>query len=245
MNVLAKQVNDYLKKEFDLNFEYHDEEGEFVFSIDMDCVCLKVKILCREEDKQVLLFAYLPVKIQKSQYASVLRFINKIHMLNYDPICLLINEDCDKLMAQSVLNVGDDFSIDREVFRYAFCPLLNVLDNNFVELMKVLPIENKEQMSGDEISKLISLSKQNDSESQYQLALKYYKGKGVEQDFEQAIELLRTSLSSGREATADTLRECVEDLSQRMKKASDAQDYEKAAYFQSLIGKCGDILKVL
>ena len=123
-------------------------------------------------------------------------------MHNYDPICLLINEDCDKLMAQSVINVGDDFSIDREVFRYAFCPLLNVLDNNFVELMKVLSLENKEQKSGDEIS-------------------------------------------NGRKATADTLRECVEDLSQRMNKASDAQDYEKAAYFQSLIGKCDDILKVL
>lgn len=56
----------------------------------MNHVCLEVRIICREEDKQVLLLAYVPIKIQESLYMSVFRFINKIHMKNYDSVCLLM-----------------------------------------------------------------------------------------------------------------------------------------------------------
>ena len=84
MDILAKQVNDYLKKEYELNFQFDEEKGEFNFSIDMNHVCLEVRIICKEEDRQVLFFAYVPIKIQESLYMSVFRFINKIHMKNYE-----------------------------------------------------------------------------------------------------------------------------------------------------------------
>lgn len=242
MDVLARQVNDYLKNEYELNFQYDEEKGEFYFSIDMSHVCLEVRIICREEDKQVLLLAYVPIKIQESQYTSVFRFINKIQMDNLDSVCLFINEECNKLMSQSALNVGSDFRIDKEVFRYAFCPLLNILDDHFVELLRILSSEDENQNKSDEISALISLSEQNDPEAQYLLGIKYYKGENVEQDMEKAINFWGSSIDNGREATTVTLRDCIEDLMQKIKEASDAQDYEKASLFQALINKCDDLL---
>lgn len=242
MDVLARQVNDYLKNEYELNFQYDEEKGEFYFSIDMSHVCLEVRIICREEDKQVLLLAYVPIKIQESQYTSVFRFINKIQMDNLDSVCLFINEECNKLMSQSALNVGSDFRIDKEVFRYAFCPLLNILDDHFVELLRILSSEDENQNKSDEISALISLSEQNDPEAQYLLGIKYYKGEDVEQDMEKAINFWGSSIDNGREATTVTLRDCIEDLTQKIKEASDAQDYEKASLFQALINKCDDLL---
>lgn len=76
MDVLAKQVNDLLKNQYELGFQYDEEKAEFYFSIDMNHVCLDVRIICREADKQVLMFAYVPIKIQESQYSAVLRLIN-------------------------------------------------------------------------------------------------------------------------------------------------------------------------
>ena len=242
MDVLARQVNDYLKNEYELNFQYDEEKGAVYFSIDMSHVCLEVRIICREEDKQVLLLAYVPIKIQESQYTSVFRFINKIQMDNLDSVCLFINEECNKLMSQSALNVGSDFRIDKEVFRYAFCPLLNILDDHFVELLRILSSEDENQNKSDEISALISLSEQNDPEAQYLLGIKYYKGENVEQDMEKAINFWGSSIDNGREATTVTLRDCIEDLMQKIKEASDAQDYEKASLFQALINKCDDLL---
>ena len=241
MDILARQVNDYLKNEYEMNFQYDDEKSEFYFSIDMNHVCLEVRIICREEDKQVLMFAYVPIKIQESQYMSVLRFINKIHMNNYDSVCLFINEDCNKLMSQSALNVGSDFRIDKEVFRFAFCPLLNILDDHFVELLSILSGKDGNQNKQDEIPSLSSLSEQNDPEAQYLLGFKYYKGENVEQDMEQAIKLWSSSLSNGREATISTLRDCIEDLTQKIKEALDSQEYEKAAYFRTLIDRCENL----
>lgn len=52
----------------------------------------------------------MPIKIQESQYASVLRFINKIQMDNLDAVCMLINENDNVLMFQSALNVGSVFA---------------------------------------------------------------------------------------------------------------------------------------
>ena len=123
MDVLAKQVNDLLKNQYELGFQYDEEKAEFYFSIDMNHVCLDVRIICREADKQVLMFAYVPIKIQESQYSAVLRLINKIQMDNFDSVSLFINENCNQLMSQSALNVGADFRIDEEVFRFAFYPL--------------------------------------------------------------------------------------------------------------------------
>lgn len=244
MDILAKQVNDYLKKEYELNFLFDEEKGEFNFSIDMNYVCLEVRIICREEDKQVLLFAYVPIKIQESLYMSVFRFINKIHMKNYDSVCLFINEDCNKLMSQSALNVGSDFRIDKEVFRYSFCPLLNILDDHFVELLRILSCEDGNQKKQDEISALVSLSEQNDPEAQYLLGIKYYKGEEVEQDLEQAISFWEASISNGREATMVTLQDCMEDLTKKVKEASEAQEYEKASSLQALIDKIENLLNL-
>lgn len=106
--------------------------------LNMNHVCLDVRIICREEDKQGLLLAYVSIKIQESQYTSVFRFINKIQMDNFDSVSLFINEECNKLMSQSALNVGSDFRIDKDVFRFAFCPLLNILDDHFAELLRIL-----------------------------------------------------------------------------------------------------------
>lgn len=88
---------------------------------------------------------------------------------------------------------------------------------------------------------LISLSEQNDPEDQYLLGLKYYKGENVEQDMERAINLWGSSLSNGREATIGTLRDCIEDLTRRIKETSDSQEYEKAVYFQTLIDRCENL----
>jgi len=242
MDILASQVNDYLKEEYELSFLYDEEKSEFNFSIDMKHVSLDVRIICREEDKQVLMLAYVPIKIQENQYSSVLRLINKIQMDNLDSVCLFINEDCNKLMSQSALNVGSDFRIDKEVFRFAFCPLLNILDDYFVELLKILSREDESQKEPDEISALASLSEQNDPEAQYLLGIKYYKGEDVAQDMERAIGLWNSSLSNGRKATTATLQDCIEDLTKKVKKASDSQEYEKSAYFQTLINRCNDLL---
>lgn len=76
---------------------------------------------------------------------------------------MFINEDCNKLMSQSALNVGSDFRIDKEVFLYAFCPLLNILDDHFVELLRILSNEEENQ---------------NEPAAQYLLAIKHYKGEG-------------------------------------------------------------------
>lgn len=110
MDILASQINDYLKNEYVMNFQYDEEKSEFHFFADMEHVSLKVRIICREEEKQILLFAYVPIKIQESQYASVLRFINKIQMDNLDAVCMLINENDNVLMSQSALNVGSVFA---------------------------------------------------------------------------------------------------------------------------------------
>lgn len=146
-------------------------------------------------------------------------------------------------MSQSALNVGSDFRIDKDVFRFAFCPLLNILDDHFAELLRILSCEDENQNKPDEISDLISLSEQNDPETQYLLGIKYYKGEDVAQDMEKAICLWRSLVENGHEATIVTLRDCIEDLTQKVKEASDVQDYEKASLFQSLINKCGDLLK--
>ncbi|WP_455636416.1 hypothetical protein [Parabacteroides sp.] len=244
MDILAKQVNDYLKNEYELNIQYDEEKGEFYFSIDMDHVCLDVRIICREEDKLVLLLAYVPIKIPKSQYTSVLRLVNKIQMNNLDSVNLFINEECNQLMSLSVLNVGSDFRIDKEVFGYAFCPLLNILDDHFVELLRILSNEEGTQNGSDEISTLTSLSEQNDPEAQYRLAIKYYKGEGVEQDLGKAIELFGASLSNGRNGTAHTLKECIDDLSCRIKEFSETQDYEKASSLRALIDKSENLLNL-
>lgn len=242
MDILAKQVNDYLKKEYELNFQYDEGKSEFYFSIDMDHVCLEVRIICREEDKQVLLLAYMPFKIPKSQYMPVLRLINKIQMDNLDSVCLFINEDCNKLMSQSALNIGSDFRVDKEVFQYAFHPLLNILDDHFVELLKILSSEDNNQNMQDEITNLTSLSAQNDPEAQYLLGIKYYKGEDVEQDMERAINFWEASLSNGREATRATLHDCIEDLTQKVNEASHSQDYETASFLQRLIARCDSLL---
>lgn len=52
MDVLAKQVNDLLKNQYELDFQYDEEKAEFYFSIDMNHVCLDVRIISREADKQ-------------------------------------------------------------------------------------------------------------------------------------------------------------------------------------------------
>lgn len=242
MDILASQVNDYLKKEYGLNFLYDEENSEFNFSVNMDHVSLDVRIICREEDKLVVMLAFVPIKIQESQYTSVFRFINKIHMDNYESVYLFINEECNKLMSQSALNVGSDFRIDKEVFRYTFCPLLNILDGHFVELLGILSGKGGNQNKQEEISNLISLSEQNDPEAQYLLGIEYYKGENVKQDMERAINLWSSSLSNGREATIATLRDCIKDLTQKAKETSDLQKYEEAAYFLTLADRCNDLL---
>ena len=165
-------------------------------------------------------------------------------MKNYDSVCLFINEDCNKLMSQSALNVGSDFRIDKEVFRYSFCPLLNILDDHFVELLRILSCEDGNQKKQDEISALVSLSEQNDPEAQYLLGIKYYKGEEVEQDLEQAISFWEASISNGREATMVTLQDCMEDLTKKVKEASEAQEYEKASSLQALIDKIENLLNL-
>ena len=168
MDVLAKQVNDLLKNQYELGFQYDEEKAEFYFSIDMNHVCLDVRIICREADKQVLMFAYVPIKIQESQYSAVLRLINKIQMDNFDSVSLFINENCNQLMSQSALNVGADFRIDEEVFRFAFYPLVSALDDHFIEFIRIISAGDEEQVPDLDLSELLSLSEQNDPEAQYQ-----------------------------------------------------------------------------
>ena len=127
-------------------------------------------------------------------------------------------------MSQSALNVGSDFRIDKEVFLYAFCPLLNILDDHFVELLRILSNEEENQ---------------NEPAAQYLLAIKHYKGEGGE-----AIELFGASLSNGRKETAHTLKECIDDLSCRIKELSETQDYEKASSLQALIDKIKNLLNL-
>ena len=244
MDVLAKQVNDLLKNQYELGFQYDEEKAEFYFSIDMNHVCLDVRIICREADKQVLMFAYVPIKIQESQYSAVLRLINKIQMDNFDSVSLFINENCNQLMSQSALNVGADFRIDEEVFRFAFYPLVSALDDHFIEFIRIISAGDEEQVPDLDLSELLSLSEQNDPEAQYRLAIKYYKGEGVEQDLGKAIELFGASLSNGRNETAHTLKECIDDLSCRIKEFSETQDYEKASSLHALIDKSENLLNL-
>ncbi len=166
------------------------ERREFYFSIDMNHVCLDVRIICREEDKQVLLLAYVPIKIQESQYTSVFRFINKIQMDNFDSVSLFINEECNKLMSQSALNVGSDFRINKDVFRFAFCPLLNILDDHFAELLRILSCEDENQNKPDEIS--ISFHYRNKMIRKRNICWvsSITRGGDVAQDMERAIYLL-------------------------------------------------------
>lgn len=110
-----------------------------------------------------------------------------------------------------------------------------------MEFIKILSGEYENQKMPDEISSLISLSEQNDPEAQYLLGIKCYEGEDVEQDMERAINLWGSSLSNGREATIGTLRDCIEDLTRRIKETSDSQEYEKAVYFQTLIDRCENL----
>lgn len=76
------------------------------------------------------------------------------------------------------------------------------------------------------------------------MAIKYYKGEGVEQDLGKAIELFGASLSNGRNETAHTLKECIDDLSCRIKEFSETQDYEKASSLHALIDKSENLLNL-
>ena len=141
-------------------------------------------------------------------------------------------------------NVRVDFRIDEEVFRFAFYPLVSALDDHFIEFIRIISAGDEEQVPDLDLSELLSLSEQNDPEAQYQLAIKYYKGEGVEQDLGKAIELFGASLSNGRNATAHTLKECIDDLSCRIKEFSETQDYEKASSLQALIDKSKNLLNL-
>ncbi len=71
----------------------------------------------------------------------------------------------------------------------------------------------------------------------------YHKGEEMEQDMGRVISLWESSVANGREATMATLRDCIADLTQKVKEASDTQDYEKASLFHELINKCNGFLK--
>lgn len=71
----------------------------------------------------------------------------------------------------------------------------------------------------------------------------YHKGEEMEQDMGRVISLWESSVANGREATMATLRDCIADLTQKVKEASDTQDYEKASLFHELINKCDGFLK--
>lgn len=88
-------------------------------------------------------------------------------MDNLDLVNLFINEDCNQLMSLSALNVGSDFRVDEEVFRFAFCPLLNILDDHFIEFIRIISAGDEEQVPDLDLSELLSLSEQNDPEAQY------------------------------------------------------------------------------
>lgn len=95
MDVLAKQVNGLLKNQYELDFQYDEEKAEFYFSIDMNHVCLGVRIICREADKQTnrikIIHLYL---IDKTKYSRVLVFLYldwHIRKHKY----LFINENCN------------------------------------------------------------------------------------------------------------------------------------------------------
>ena len=141
-------------------------------------------------------------------------------------------------------NVRVDFRIDEEVFRFAFYPFVSALDDHFIEFIRIISAGDEEQVPDLDLSELLSLSEQNDPEAQYQLAIKYYKGEGVEQDLGKAIELFGASLSNGRNETAHTLKECIDDLSCRIKEFSETQDYEKASSLQALIDKSKNLLNL-
>lgn len=52
------------------------------------------KIFCYEEDRRITFVGWAPVKIPKSLFGEVFRFMNKVHMRNtYAPACLILNED--------------------------------------------------------------------------------------------------------------------------------------------------------
>lgn len=44
MDILASQINDYLKNEYVMNFQYDEEKSEFHFFADMEHVSLKVRM---------------------------------------------------------------------------------------------------------------------------------------------------------------------------------------------------------
>lgn len=247
MDILAKQVNDLLKNNYDLNFGYNEGESEFGFSIELDHVCLDVKIFCYEEDRRIAFIGWAPVKVSKSLFGDVCRFINRVHMRNsYVPACLILNEDIRQLASKVILDIGKDFRVDKDVFHEAFASFLYLLDDHFVELMRVLSSENEQNSESDainNITELIARSEKGDAEAQYQLAIHCYNGDEMEQDFERAFELFELSLANGKDGVDKVLKECLADLQKRMERASDLQDFETASLFQALISKCGDLIR--
>lgn len=248
MDILARQVSNYLKDKLDLNFGYDEDAHTFQLSVDVEHVRIDVRIICEEDERWVLLLANAPVNIPEHKYVPIFYLINEINMDSLNPVCLFVNEETHKLMAQSVLTIGADYRVDEEVFLSTLFPLLHAIDDHFIEVMRILSTDTGEQnerssSSEEDMAALMYCSEQGDADARRLLATCYYNGDGVEQDFERAMELWEQLVASGDKQVGKALKECLSDLQEKVEKASDSQDFEMASKYQRLISQCERLLK--
>lgn len=249
MDILAEQIKKHLT-DLDLSFEYKDEEKpEFLFPFTMNHIRMSVRIGCYEENKFVIVLAYFPLVIPSEKHTQVLYKINQLHAKSYSSAYMFLDREVNMLVAQSVLNVGADLQVDYDVFRCNFLETLHLLDDTAEEFMQVIlsaPEEDEtKQVAPVDIEALAARAAQGEAEAQYQLGTYYYKGESLKQDFEQAIEWVGRAAMQRYPGAWELLDMWQTAFRKEKQQASDVQDFERAAAFQTWESQCAAWLEKL
>lgn len=135
MKNLKEQVAELLD-EMELHYKINEKKFRFELDIPADNADVTINIYYDEQNDGLYNLSCLTFNLPKERTTALLRKINEINNATLCPAHLYLDDDGNRLAAQSVIYVTES-GIDKDVFQsFLFVPA-NMLDENFSEIMKV------------------------------------------------------------------------------------------------------------
>ena len=135
MKNLKEQVAELLDK-MKVHYKVNENKCRFELDIPTDNADVTINIFYDEQNDGLYNLSCLTFNLPKGRTTALLRKINEINNATLCPAHLYLDDDGNRLAAQSVIYVTGS-GIDKDVFQsFLFVPA-NMLDENFSEIMKV------------------------------------------------------------------------------------------------------------
>ncbi len=135
MKNLKEQVAELLDN-MKVHYKVNENKCRFELDIPTDNADVTINIFYDEQNDGLYNLSCLTFNLPKERTTALLRKINEINNATLCPAHLYLDNDGNRLAAQSVTYVTES-GIDKDVFQsFLFVPA-NLLDDKFSEIMKV------------------------------------------------------------------------------------------------------------